>query len=213
MTMYAVLPQNLGTFPNLTLSLSSWLNSQVKVPYDTASLALGLSQGYVYDQKTSLWSSDTKGLGLMECEPDDPSLFERSPTVSYCVGDGRNSKPSRSTGVGDRAVWEWHPACIAVSPAVKVSTTGTAEPDHFSDDFIRTYLYNATSRTLTLPLLDLAQPVGGGTSYVQIGFAYIENVTPSKVQTVSQKTSQVVTKQRRFELEFELKICVETTNG
>lgn len=211
MTMYAVLPQSAATNINITTSVHQWLFNQVKTPYDAAVTAQSLPGGYTYDPKTSTWSPDSNGLGVMECQPDDPSLFERVPTIAYCIDDGRSTRASESTGVGDMAVWECISCCVAVAPGVTVGDDNTAEPDHYLRDLIRGYVHNALSRSYTMPILDRSQP--SGSTFVQIGNAYIHDARATKNTMKDDAQSSLVINRNRYEWTFTLRYAVVATNG
>jgi hypothetical protein len=208
-TIYSVLPQNLATIPNLATSLQSWLKSQVKVPFDAYMTGATFANGLVYDPVKGTWASDGNGLGILESQPSDPSLFVRSPAIGYCIDDGRSAKPPRSTGCGDRAVWEYHPVTIAASMPLRLDGDGkSTEPNTLARDMLKTFVFNALSRTLTIPFVDLAQPIAGG--FATVGYMYVEDFHPTKVASVKDALN---VDRGRFEVEFQLRFAVVTTNG
>lgn len=209
MAIYGVLPQNIATGPNLNASIQQWLKQQVKAPYDTWAAANNVNAG-MQQQSDGTWSADNLGLGIMEGEPDDPSIFERVPTVAYCVDDGRTPKASKPTGLGDGAVHEYHSVTIAIAPAMMVGSDGTTQPDKFARDMLRSYLQNAFTRAYVIPFVDLTQPLQGG-GFAQVGMIYIESARPNKVTKLNE--SPIAVNRNRFELEVEMRIAVQTTNG
>jgi hypothetical protein len=193
---------------NLLFSIDQFLLQYVKAPYDAASAAQGINQG-IQTQRDGSVVAATGGIAIFEDEVDNPDLFKRAPSITYQLDDGRPTKESVPTGLGDGANYEWRSVKLRCVPAVKVATDGTQTPDKSALTLLKSIIRNAFDRRLILPVVDGTQsPVNG--LYPQIGYAEIKGF--QLLRRGAFKDALVID-HRDFDVEFTLKVATQTADG
>ena len=208
MAVVPVLSQAQATYENFFVSLQQYFSINVKTPYDTNIAArTGISKGAALGS-SGLWVQDTLGLGIMPGDVDDPSIYVRVPTLAYCLDDGREVTGYAPIGIGDQSGWERHAVRITCLPSMKLSTDGSMMPSLTANAVLRTYVTNALTRTLFMPILDINQPVGQ--TFATIHYARIEDVRWPQMGVIK---NMLVSNKDQFRVEFTFRIAVMPTNG
>lgn len=192
---------------NIVASLWQFLYQNVKIPYDIAALAAGLNQGLTLNQNGT-YTPDTTGLGLLDTDIDRDDFYQRVPVVGFVLDDIR-TRHSTPTGAGDGANNEWRSVLLRAVPALRTAPDGTQAPDKMAHRMLKTYLWNAIGRSFIMPIVDNSQ-ARVSNKFPQIGYAEIHGAEMPRPPSFK---NQLVIDRRDFDVLFELKMGVATSDG